>query len=426
MPPVTDERTFVSDSLWRDRTFVTLWAGQAVSEIGSALTGLILPLLAITTLHASTKEVGTMKATAAIAVMLASIPAGVFVDRTGKRSMMIACDAARGLVLASVPAFALFHALSMTHLYVVAVLSGVLGLVFGIAYHAYYPSVVRTEKLPEANSKMASTEAFARVSGPGLAGGMISLTGAATAVLADALSFLASVASLLMIRAPEPARAASSRRPPMRTEAREGFRLVVADRVLTATAVTVVASVGCLSMTDAVFVYFLVHDLHMSTGYIGVIFAIGEAGGLCAAILASRIIRKVGTARIMWVVALASPAGFLCTIATRADAVVLIGIFMILSSARFVLFDVSQYSYRQTVSPKDKLGKVTATIRLVINVAAAGGAFIGGYLGTLIGARGTIALATALACLAGVPVIFSPLRRVRDITELPNIRQTMG
>lgn len=110
---------------------------------------------------------------------------------------------------------------------------------------------------------------------------------------------------------------------PVLWQAGEGFRLVVADRVLAATATTVVISVGCLAMMNSVFMYFLVHAVRLSSVQIGVVFVVGEGGGLVTALWSGRTLRRVGTARIMWVVVLADPAGLLAATADHADAVVL-------------------------------------------------------------------------------------------------------
>jgi hypothetical protein len=95
---------------------------------------------------------------------------------------------------------------------------------------------------------------------------------------------------------------------------------------------------------------------------------------------------------------------------------------MVFTSTRFVLFDIAQYSYRQSVCPLDKLGKVNATIRLGVGGAMAAGALAGGLLGVPLGARGPTVVATTLACLATLPVLFSPLRQARDIDDLEPLR----
>jgi MFS family permease len=404
--------------LWRDRNFMALWTGQTVSEMGSAITGLALPLLAIGTLRAGTFEVGALQASSTAAYLLTSIPAGVLVDRSRKRVLMLLADVGRFLLLLTIPLAAWLGEVHLWQLYLVAFLTGVLSVIFGIAYHAYYPIFVPKPDLPEANAKISTTEAVARVSGPSVAAFLIGLSSAAGVILADALSFLFSAISLLLLRVRGDVARPTGKRIDIRSEVREGFRLVGADSVLARTAIGTIGSVFCLNMCAAVLVYFLVTDLGISATGVGVIFGIGEAGGLLAAMFARKVMKRIGSARIMWLVVLASPAGFLAAIAGKGSALVLVSVFMVFSSARFVLFDIAQYSYRQLVCPIDKLGKANATIRLGVGTASAVGALAGGGLGALIGARATLAIATALLCLAALPVLTSRLRTTRDIGDL--------
>lgn len=407
--------------LWRDRDFAALWAGQSVSDIGSQVTVLVLPLLAITSLGASTAEVGVLRASAAFAVLLGAIPAGILVDRARKKRLMQVCNVGRAVVVGSVPLAAAIGGVTMPQLYAVAFVGGVLAITFSVAHHAYYPQFVPKADLPDANAKIGASESFARVSGPGIGAGLSGLIGAAATLVVDVVSYLVSVVSLWLVKAPDEKPAAPAQRPKVRAEAREGFRLVVGNVVLSRTALTTVAWMFGFSMTDAVFIYFLVNDLDMSNLVVGAVFVVGEVGGLAAAVFAGRVMRRVGSARIMWLVVFLSPAGYLAAAARgpEADAILLTSLFVCLSAARFVLFDIAQYSYRQVACPLAKLGKVTASIRLGVGLAAALGALAGGALGVAIGARETIVVATTLTCLAGLPVLLSPLRRARDITELP-------
>jgi len=80
-----------------------LWSGQAVSEMGAAITLLALPLTAVVVLRASTFQVGLLSAASTLAFALIALPAGAIVDRRAKRMLMIWCDAARMLIIGSVP-----------------------------------------------------------------------------------------------------------------------------------------------------------------------------------------------------------------------------------------------------------------------------------------------------------------------------------
>lgn len=406
------------ESLWRDRNFMCLWMGQSVSEMGSSITNIILPLLAIITLSATPGEIGLLRAMASIAVLLASIPSGVYIDRFNKRSLMIVCDFVRAAILVTVPLLAFYDQLSMYWLYAVSFLCSVFSVAFGIAYHSYYPIFVQRKDLPEANSKIETTESAARVSGPGIGTFMAGWIGAPLTLLFDVVSYIASAVLLSFTKADESSKVRATKRPPLLQEIGEGFKLLYANSVLARTAVTTIGSMFCLAMMNAVFLYYLITDLKLSPQMVGIVFFIGEGGGLLAAILASALMRSVGSAKIMWWVVFLSPAGFLLN-GAQSHPLLLPTLYLCLTSIRFVLFDIAQYSYRQSSCPLESLGKVTASIRTCIGIAAASGAIIGGWLGSVVSPGASIFTATVLMCVSSLPVVFSALRHTRDIEDLP-------
>src|SRR5262249_26084815 len=119
-------------SLWRHRDFMLLWTGQSISEIGSAVTIVALPLpavvllppAAVVLLHASSFQVGLLSAGGTACFLLVALPAGLIVDRVAKRRLMIVCDASRMLILGSVVVAAAFGVLTMGQLFAVALLTG--------------------------------------------------------------------------------------------------------------------------------------------------------------------------------------------------------------------------------------------------------------------------------------------------------------
>src|SRR6266508_2737876 len=90
-------------TLWRDADFMRLWTAQSVSRLGSQISLLALPLVAITVLHASTLEVGLLSTAEFAPFVLVGLPAGVWVDRLRRRPVLIAGDLGRALDLASIP-----------------------------------------------------------------------------------------------------------------------------------------------------------------------------------------------------------------------------------------------------------------------------------------------------------------------------------
>src|SRR3954452_5211830 len=219
-------------TLWHHPDFLKLWGGQAVSRLGSQVSLLALPLIAITVLNATTFEVGLLSAAEFAPFIVVGLPAGVIVDRLSKRPILIVADVGRLLALASVPVAYELDLLTLGQLYAVAFVTGVLTVFFDVAYQSYLPVLVARDQLVDGNAKLSVSDSAATVIGPSVAGALIDLAGAALAVIADAVSFAISAVSLMLIRTPEsppPRRTAGegAERPGMRAEIAEGLGYVL-------------------------------------------------------------------------------------------------------------------------------------------------------------------------------------------------------
>ena len=188
--------------LLRHRDFRLLWGGETISELGSQVSLLAIPLLAVRTLHATTFQMGLLTAASTAAFLIVGLPAGVWVDRTRRRWVMIAADVGRVVALGSVPLAYVAGWLTLAQLFVVTLVSGILTVFFDVAYQSYLPTLVGREHVVEGNAKLTGSAQVAAVAGPSIAGGLVQTVGSAVAVLLDSASFLVSAGAVLAIRAP--------------------------------------------------------------------------------------------------------------------------------------------------------------------------------------------------------------------------------
>ncbi|WP_394617106.1 MFS transporter [Lentzea sp. JNUCC 0626] len=407
-----------SPRLWRHRDFLLLWSGQTVSEMGSAVTQIALPLVAIILLQASTFEVGLLAAAGTAAFALIALPAGALVDGLDKRMIMIVCNVVRLLVVGSVPVAAAFDVLTMAQLYAVALVAGVCTVFFDISYQSFVPSLVRGDQLMDANGKLGTTDAFAQFAGPSAGGGLVGAFGAAGAMVVDALSYLVSVLTILGIRTrevpPPPRRAEET----LRSRITEGLKFVAGHRILR----RIVACTGVANlfsgMSGALAMIFLVRDLQVSPALTGVVMAGGAVGGIAGGAFAGRLSAKIGSARIIWVSALVFGApSILVVLAWPGWGVLLVPLGWGVGYFSMMVYNIAQLSYRQSVTPPDMMGRMNAAVRWVVWGTMPLGGILGGALGTAIGVRPTLCLALVGTWAAGWFVFFSPLRRLRDIPQ---------
>jgi MFS family permease len=403
--------------LWRHRDFMLLWAGQSVSELGSDVTMLVLPLTAVIVLRASTLQVGLLSAATTLPFLLIALPAGVVVDRIAKRWLMIGCDAARTLIIGSVPVAAALGALTLAQLYVVALLAGVLTVFFDVAYQSYTPALIGREQLMDGNGKLQATQAFAQVAGPSLGGGLFGLLRAG-ALTADAASYAISTASLLAIRTREPRRApgASAARLPRRQELLAGLAFIARHPVLRKIAACTATCNLFVEMYLALQVIFLVRVLHVRPGFAGLLLAAAGLGGVAAGIFSGPISRRIGSARVIWVSMLGFGApGLLVPLAEPGWRVALLAIGLVSLSFTAITYNIATVSYRQSICPPELLGRLNAAMRWIVWGTLPLGGLLGGTLGTALGVRPTIWIGITGTYAAGLWVLFSPLRRMRDV-----------
>jgi MFS family permease len=410
-------------ALWRNRDFLWLWGAQSVSQLGSQITALALPLVAILVLDASAFEVAALGVVEWLPFFVFSLPAGAWIDRVSRRPILIAADWGRALALASVPLAYLVDVLTLGQLFVVGFLTGTLTMFFDLSYQSYLPSLVEREELGEGNSKLEVSRSGAQVAGPGLAGALVTALTAPYAILVDAVSFVASALFLSRIRRPErePVREHGAR-PRLRAEIREGLRFVVRHPLLRPILIFVALSNVFTNMLFAIFLVYAVRELGLSAQTIGLIFSLGNIGSVLGALTATRIARTFGIGRGLIATATAGSFGLLLIPLALGGLVFPLLVVANLLWGFYVLnYYVSAISLIQAITPDRLLGRTNASRRFVVQGVIPLGALAGGALGTTIGLRPTIAIGAVGAVMSLLPLFFSPLAKIRRIDDADEI-----
>jgi MFS family permease len=399
--------------LWRDRDFLKLWGGQGISELGSQVSQLALPTVAILLLHATPFQVGLLAAFEFLAFPVLGLFAGVWVDRLPRRRIMITCDLGRMLGLASVPVAFAFNVLTIPQLYVVGLITGIGTVFFDVAYQSYLPSLISRTDLVEGNTKLQVTSSVAQMAGPALAGLLIQLVGPARAVVADATSFLVSVLSLAWIRKPEPSPKPAAGLAPTSfwSEMREGIQVVFGNPTLWKIAGSTSTTNLGSNIIFAVYLIFAYRVLHLSPGVIGVIFGAGAVGGLIGALSASWVARRIGLGPTLLVSTVTGGlATILIPLAQFGFAVPLLFAASMIGSLCNPIYNINQVSLRQAITPDRVQGRMNATVRTVIWGTMPIGSLIGGVIGSEYGLLPAIYVGIAVQILAGFWILLGPVR----------------
>jgi MFS family permease len=410
--------------LLRGREFRRFWAAQTVSELGSGVTTLALPLTAVLWLNASAIEMGVLRASATLPVLLLALLAGVWVDRLPRRPILVAADAGRGLLLVLVPLVAAVGALRIEVLWTIAFAVGVLTVLFDIAVTSYVPTLVDRPALVQANATLQASASAARIAGPGVAGWLVQLVGAPFAILLDAGSFLASAALLGRLRAPEEPRA--GQRAGVWAEVREGIGAVWHDPVLRAMVGT--TTIGSLAgaVQGAIYVLYATRELGVTPAALGAVLACGSAAGLAGAALSGPLAARLGAGGALAAGQAVIAASALALLAAPAGPTgpYVLGAAQALFGVGMTTFSVTQLSLRQAMTPPRLLGRVNATRRVIVFGIQPLGALVGGALGEWRGLYAALIAAAAIQIVCLLAAVLSPLRGARDAPPAPAVEGT--
>jgi predicted MFS family arabinose efflux permease len=404
--------------LLRKRSFRRYWTGQSISLAGDQISQIGLPLVGVLALHADAAQMGWLATAQLMPALLLSLPAGAWADsRAHRRRVMIATDLARALLIASVPLAYALDALTFTQLYAVASGTGALTVLFDVCNTILFVSLIPTERYIEGNSLVNGSRAMSFVAGPSAGGLLVQLFTAPLALLADTVTYLASAYCLARITPAEP-----SAVPPAKGHFTAGLRWILRSRVMRATFAASATIQFFNFIFHTLFVLYATTELGLSAGVLGSVLGIGAIGGLIGASLTGRLVRRLGIGPAVVVGFTAFPVPLLLVpLADGPDPLVLSLLFLAEfgSCAGAMIVDISLGSLQTALIPHALRARVNGAYRALTHGMRPLGALAGGALGTAIGLRPTLWIATAGTVMCLVWVLPSPVPRIRELPDSP-------
>ncbi len=405
--------------LLRGADFRNLWLGQTVSLFGDQVTLIALPLAAVLVLDADAAEMGYLTAAALLPHLLFSLPAGAWLERVERRRwLMIASDVGRAGLLASIPIAYAVDALTFGQLYAVAFLAGTFAVVFDIAYMTLYVAVTRREDYVEANALLNGSRAFSFVAGPSFGGILVQILSAPAALLADAVSFVASALFLTRIRAKEPPLEPATGG--MWAQVMEGMRFILGHSILRPS----LASVATLNFFNfvfaALFILYATRELHVRAGALGLVLGAGAVGGLLGATAAGRLSRRIGVGPVFVLGMVLFPAPLLLVPLAGGPKTVVLGMLFtaeFLSAFGVMILDISAGAIITAFTPHRLRSRATGALRFVNYGVRPVGALAGGALGAAFGLRPTLWFAAAAGVLGVLWLVPSPVPKLLELPE---------
>lgn len=207
------------------RTFVTIWIGQVISLFGSGLTTFAIGVWVYQRTGSVTLFTLIAVAASIPAVLLSPI-AGALVDRWDRRMAMIVSDAGAALTTAALLALLVSDRLELWHLYVLVALSSAFNAIQFPAFSAATTLLVPKRHFGRAGGMMQLGQAGAQILAPLLAGVLMVSIRISGVVAVDLATFVVAVVLLLLVRVPNPPRAATAGKPSLLREAAFGWTYI--------------------------------------------------------------------------------------------------------------------------------------------------------------------------------------------------------
>jgi MFS family permease len=402
--------------LRENANFRRYFIGQAVSLVGDQVTLIALPLTAVLALHATAGEMGALTTAALVPNLIFSLHAGSWVDRRGdRRGVMLATDVGRGVLIATIPvAYALGH-LTWAQLYIVAFGTGTLSVFFYVAYGGFFQAIVRREDYVTANSLSHGSRAFSFLTGTSLGGVLVQLLRGPYALALDACSFVWSAFFLGRVDAVDPPAGAGHE-----TGVLAGARWIRRNAIIRAELLGVATLNLFNFMFFALFLLYATRSLHVRPASLGVVLGAASVGTLLGSFLTGRVARRIGLGPAFLIGCFLFPAPLILVPAAGGPHwLVLVFLFAaeFLSGLGLMLLDILAGTMSAGIIPRPLRSRVSGAFQLVNYGVRPLGTSIGGLLGSTIGLRPTLWIATVGALSGMVFLLPSPIRRLHDLPE---------
>ncbi|WP_214408860.1 MFS transporter [Sphaerisporangium fuscum] len=400
------------------REFNLLWAGQTVSNIGDKINVFVVPTTMILLLHASAFQVGLVSMAQYLAIPLLSLIAGMLVDRWDLRSTLIACDLIRFAMIVLIPVAYWAGFLSVPLLFVSVAVVNATSVFFNIGYTATIASIVEPDGRVQAYANLETSRTSSEVVGPAIASGLYQLLGVAS-LLVDAASYLFSAGS---IRAMKPYGGGAGRQQSMWARLKRGVALNWNDPVLRRTLIgTLLANIGG-PIFVTVMPVLAYRGLGLSVGTLGAAMSVAAVGAMIGTLLAQRVSRWMGPARMMpWSIFLHSLVGLGILAAPALPSAIVLGATLTLYGLFMVWYNVSTAAVRQARVPAADQAVSHAAFRTITWGVIPLSVFVGGVMvDALTGGFGVLdatKITMVIGTLIGTFFAAIPLAPVRSLLD---------
>lgn len=384
---------------------------QAAEQLSLAA----VPMVAVLLLKAGPGEIGFLASIQSLPFLLLAMPLGLLADRMSRKRLMVLAESLRALALALLWLALLTDQVSIAALAVVGFMAAVGTVAFSVAAPSLVPALVGADDLARANGRLELARSTAFAAGPALAGALIAWTGASAAFV---LSGMLSVSAVLCLRGVrEPVRASVAPRHPL-LELQDGARWVWRSDLLRPIMFTSIAWNISWFMLQAAYVPYAMNDLRLNASGVGITLATYGVGMMVGALLAPRVVAALPFGQAI----LLGPYFSVLAALTMAWSLYwpqgwLAALSYFFFGVGPIIWTITSTTLRQTVTPRDMIGRVTS-INIVVSTGARP---LGAAFGGLVGVNFPVSVSLWMVVLGfGVQAIVISVSQVRTLKRLPD------
>ena len=409
LPAVTVEES-TTDRLGRQ--FGLLWFGQAISQVGDYIAYFTLPAF-VSVLTSRASDFAAIFAAENIPTLLFGFSAGVFLDRVSFRLTALLADLGRAAAFLVLALYAATDAPAMWVFVALSFAIGSLAAGFNAALPSFLPFVVDRSQLAAANARLSFTQQIAFVGAPALGGLIVTIWGFPVAFVINAATFVMSALSLLMVRADRP-KETTRTHTSFRDELVEGLRFVWRSPMLRYSTLAAAAGNVVFAFIESLLVLigrevFGIDDF----GQLGLVFGALGLGGVIGAVTATTVVDRLGLGRTVIAGLAIFAIGLTGLTMQRTLAGVAAMLFVALIGIPWI--NIAIITIRQTHTPDELLGRVTAASRSIAWGTLPIGALVAGYLtDEVLDLRTMTVLAPIFLFAIAAGLTFTPLARRDD------------
>ncbi|KYP79600.1 MFS transporter [Ferroacidibacillus organovorans] len=404
-------------SIFKNDNLMKLLSATLISQLGTQISFIALPLIAVTILHSSAFQVSVLNALDFLPFALFSLLIGAWVDKCNRRPIVIVSDVLRAMILLSVPVAIHFDMRSIWLLYIVVFAVGSFSVSFDVASETLLPTIIQKDELHSGNAALELSQSAAKIVGPSIAGGLILILSAPFAVIFDCISYMCSAAILLSLRVKEMRKGwpenVNTSKPSMVSEVREGMYFVLHHEFLKHFAIFSGLSNLGWSLIEGILMVYAVRTLHFGPGLIGIIFTISNIGLIAAASLSIIVLKLLPLGTTVIVSSMLQGVGIVfVSIASWYAPLLFMTLGLLLRSYGVVSYGINAVRIRQNITPDAMRGRVSATMRFISWSTIPIGSMVGGLLATGIGVPQAMDIGAILSVFAVIWIAVSPIRSI--------------